>query len=463
MPIACAPRRVGVVPRHQLIPCARLPMRFALLLSLLSFAPLAAQDPLPAPATIVETVRGVVFDSLAMEPLEDAIVVAFPGGATGTTDERGRFAVASSEPVRQLTVFHRVLDQTGLGALQVMRTPGDVYIATPGPLTVWQQVCESRRPLGQRAVIVTGTARLADGRTRVAGARVVAQWERPEYATGGPQTRTLDAVTDSLGNYVMCGVEEFVPFAIIATSNEARSAPLGVDADLRPLRRLDLVLGGASETGIVSGVVRSLDGRGIPNVQVTLDGVDDPSTSGDDGSFRFPQVPTGSRMLFLRGIGYTPVAQVIEVLAGNNPRLDVQIDKVVELEGVRITERALIRRERSEFELRKRAGTSRVIDSAVIRRSVNLRAALQMTQGVNVREYRQVGAQGFQVLGRRGCPAYYYLDGMPSNVTDVNFIPPENLAAVEIFVSAALTPPRFVPLGDDCAVVLFWTKAGLRP
>jgi hypothetical protein len=441
--------------------------RLALLVAAIALLPVVAaahaQDPTPPTGPIVETVRGVVFDSLAMEPLESALVVAFPGGATATTDSTGRFTIPSPDSVRQFTVFHPALDQTGLGALQVLRTPGEQRIATPSLLTIWPQLCDSRRPLGARSVIVTGTARLADGSTRVAGARVVAAWERPPYANGGPDTRTLDAITDSLGNYVMCGVEEFATFAIVATSDVARSSELGVDADLRPLRRVDLVLGSTTETGVVSGVVRSREGQGVAGVQVILDGVPEPVVSGSDGTFRFPSAPTGSRMLFVRGIGYTPVGQAIEVLAGDNPRLEVGVDKVVELEGVRITERANVRRDRSEFELRRRAGTSRVVDSTMLSKAVNLRAALQMVQGVNVRPYDRAGQQGFQVQGRRGCPAYYYLDGGVATVEDVNVIPPENLAAVEIFTTAALAPSRFIPLGDDCAVVLFWTKVGLRP
>jgi len=431
-----------------------------------------AQDPPPPVLDTVrvraalDTVRGVVFDSLALEPLAGALVVGMPSGATTVTDSLGRFELLTDTIATRLTIYHEALDRIGLGALQAER-PSDLRrsltITTPSLLTIWPQLCASRRPLGGRAVIVAGTARASDGSTRVAGAKVIVQWPKPMYATGGPDLRSEEVLTDSLGNFLVCGIEEFVELSFLALSQEMRSGVVTVPSDARPLRRVDLVLGAINERGVVRGLVRESDGPPLANVQLALEGVPDPQVTDGDGRFAFPEVPTGSRMLYVRAIGYHPVGQLVEVLAGDNPPLTIPFAKVVQIEGVTITERVEASRERSEFEIRKRAGFGRTLDSTAIMRAPNLRAAMQMTQGINVAQGRR-GTSEFVILGRRGCTAYVYLDGTRATMEDVNVIPPTNLAAMEFFASTALAPARFIPVGgDDCAVVLFWTKWGLRP
>lgn len=431
-----------------------------------------AQDPPPPVLDTVrarsaaDTARGVVFDSLANEPLAGALVVAMPSGATTVTDSAGVFELLSDTAATRFTVYHEVLDRIGLGALVADR-PIDrrrvVTIATPSLLTVWPQLCESRRPLGGRSVILTGTARAADGSTRVAGAKILVQWPKPDYATGGPDLRSEETFSDSLGNFLICGVEEFVDISFLALSQEMQSGVVTVTSDIRPIRRVDLVLGAADERGAVRGLVRDNDGTPLAGVQLALEGVTDPQTTGADGRFLFPDVPTGSRMLFVRAVGYQPVGQLVDVMAGENPPLTIPFEKVVQIEGVTITERVNLSRERSEFEMRKRTGLGRTLDSATIMRAPNLRAAIQMTQGINVEQGRR-GTSEFVIRGRRGCSAYIYLDGTLATIDDVNVMPPRNLAAIEFFASTALAPARYIPIGgNDCAVVLFWTKSGLRP
>jgi len=431
-----------------------------------------AQDPPPPVLDTVrarvaaDTVRGLVFDSLAVEPLAGALVVAMPGGATAVTDSAGRFELFTDTVVTNLTVYHEVLDRIGLGAL-VAERPIDrrrpLTIATPSLLTIWPKLCDSRRPLGGRTVIVTGTARAADGTTRVSGARIIVQWPKPSYATGGPDLRSEETLTDSLGNFLICGVEEFADLSFLALSQEMQSGVITVPSDIRPVRRVDLVLAAAGEDGRVRGLVREADGTPLAGVQLAFEGVLEPQVTGADGRFAFPEVPAGSRMLYVRAVGYQPVGQLVEVMAGDNEPLTIPFERVVQIEGVTITERVEASRERSEFEIRKRAGFGRTLDSTAIMQAPNLRAAMQMTQGINVEQGRR-GTSEFVIRGRRGCPAYVYLDGTLATIDDVNVIPPRNLAAIETYASTALAPVRYIPIGgDDCAVVLFWTKWGLRP
>src|ERR1700731_915592 len=66
---------------------------------------------------VADTVRGVVFDSLLNRPIGGASVLADPGGETATTDDQGQFRIQSSGRVRRLSVFHGLLDRSGIGSL----------------------------------------------------------------------------------------------------------------------------------------------------------------------------------------------------------------------------------------------------------------------------------------------------------------------------------------------------------
>jgi hypothetical protein len=208
-------------------------------------------------------------------------------------------------------------------------------------------------------------------------------------------------------------------------------------------------------------------------VRVEVDGVDSATVSGADGSFSLQAVPLGSRMLSLRAVGYSPVAQVVEVAATQTSPLQLRLSRVVELEGVRVTERVNVRLARSDFEDRRKAGFARFVDSSVFERAPNLRTALSMVQSglsfppLGTTKRRTVGPGApteFDIVGPNGCPAHIYLDGTQATIEEVNVIPKQNVAAVEIYRNVALAPAQFIRVADDaCAVVIFWTKAGLRP
>ncbi len=434
----------------------------------------ATRLPAQSPAALPDTVRGVVYDSLGGEPLADAFVVAAPSGVTTTTDSLGRFMLVSEGAVASLTAYHPVLDRTGLGALGAARPTGrdrwrDAQLTTPSLGTLWPRLCDSRRPQGVRSVIVTGTARLADNRTRVAGAQVLVQWVPTMPSRRDDPYVTVDVLTDSLGNYVACGVEAFVDLSLLALSTEAQSGVIAVPSMTHPLRRVDLVLqhtDAEDRRVALRGRVLDRESRPLANAWVSIDGRDSAVATGTDGRFTLDSVPPGSRMLWVRAIGYTPVAEAVDVLESDNPALTIPVERVVELEGVRVTERAVVRRERSEFDLRKRAGIGRYVDSADIARAPILRTVLSgVMRGVTVTGFeKKSNTNEFDIWGRGGCRATVFWDGILATMEDVNRIPKEDIVSVEYYTTTALAPARFIMVArNDCAVVLFWTKNGLRP
>ncbi len=253
------------------------------------------------PAAKREMIRGVVFDSLASEPLASAFVIARPSGQSTTTDSLGRFSLLTEGEVTEVLVYHDALDRMGMGALGLARPARtenwtNLYIATPSLATLWPQLCESRRPRGNRSVIIMGTARLSDNTTRVAGAKVIVQWAPLIQKGDGLQLESVEVITDSIGNYVACEVEEFVEPSLIALSSEAQSGVISMAGDMRPIRRMDLVLvrtEAAAQRATVRGKVVNSKGAPMRDFAVSIDGRDGRAVTGPDGTFPARQRAAG--------------------------------------------------------------------------------------------------------------------------------------------------------------------------
>ena len=208
--------------------------------------------------------------------------------------------------------------------------------------------------------------------------------------------------------------------------------------------------------------IRVIDERGapIPFASVTV-GAGPVQTTDSTGTVRFAQDSTRTALVRVQRVGFAPVSDTVMYAATAAPVVVTMRSIVNELEAVRVSERLAVRRELSEFERRRRAGFGRIVDSTALMRAPHVRAALQGTPGVNI-----VAGLGtdFQILGRDQCRAHIWLDGVISDIDEVNRIPPANLAAVEFYANVAFAPARFIMAARDlCAVALFWTKSGLRP
>jgi hypothetical protein len=464
-----------------------------------------AQDPpsLVVPDTLLvmickqacDVVSGVVFDSLADAPLSGAFVVAQPTGVTATTDSLGRFVIASDGRVQQLTAYHGALDELGLGAITATR-PRDAVewkgarIATPSLPTVWRRLCPSTPLVRARGVIITGSARLTDNTTRLAGAKILAQWTPLASDVGGNAPTSTETLTDSTGSFVMCGVADFVEPSLVALAAEAQSGVVTLPADSRPVRRLDIVMAptGAAPT-IVRGRVVNEWNAPLPDVRVSIDGRDGEVITGADGVFRLVGVPLGSRMLSVRRLGFPPALQSVHVVEGEMEPLDVSIRRTYTLGTIKLTSTDTVRRERAEFERRKRTGVGFFIDSITLQKARDLRTALKAAPGISIieptarastapsatdRDRAVSGAPTasqvvFELRGSGACRLNVYLDGVFDPANTPLFTNTGEFAAIEVYARAADVPRdmivsrRQTTYGSRCGAVYFWTRFGLRP
>jgi hypothetical protein len=430
-----------------------------------------------------DTVRGVVFDSVSNVPLTDAFVLAEPGGATANTDSLGRFTLVADARISKVTVYHEALDEIGFGALVAERPADasrwtDVTVAIPSMETIWDAVCGEPRPDGENGGVLIGSTRLPDDRTRVGGAGIRVQWEAVLPRTRLLQLEERDAVSDSTGSFAICGVPNVGELAMIALSTEYASSALRVSLTERPLRRVDVVMapsdGPIDRWPTLTGRVIGGDLQPIAGAIVTIDGVDSAAVTDSAGRFTMAQVPPGSRMLSAEAGGFVSGTQQVDVLYADTPEVMVPLQRgltIAGLEGFAVTERRVIRRDREEFELRRREGLATYVDTVQIREAGSLRAALEVVPGLEVTTAPdQTDSARFAVFGRgrnlgvTSCQANILLDGFPATLDELHSVAVDQFAAVEIYRSASFAPARFAELAEsDCAMLLFWTQFGLRP
>lgn len=417
----------------------------------------------------VDTIRGLAYDSLSWQPLRGALIVAEPGGQTAVSDSLGRFFFYSPTRITRLAAFHEQADRLGLGDLVAVRPDTTVpwarpMVATPSIGTVWNRLCApARRPTNVNGGIVFGTVTAADGSTRVGGLGLVLQWESVRGLAD--TTRRLESITtrsDSLGTYVFCGVQDFGPAAVVASSSQWRSDNVLVPADPSSLRRVDLIVGPVAGPGAFATVQgRVVDEKGVvvPAATVSIGGFAAEILSGPNGRFTLTNVPTGSRMVSARRLGHLSNARQLDLTAQGVTDLVIAIEKTTTLERVVTRDARPLSRDARELDERKLANKGRFLDSTYLRGYLETRQALDVAPGLRTQVGRAPG--DFVLRGRGDCLATLWVNGVREPNTFDSMLarmPKDEIAAMEIYPSENLAPSRFQSPGNQCAVVLVWTK-----
>ncbi|WP_411280787.1 carboxypeptidase-like regulatory domain-containing protein [Gemmatimonas sp.] len=416
-----------------------------------------------------DTIRGLAYDSLAFRPMAGALITAEPGGESAASDSLGRFTIYSAQRVMRLVAFHERADRLGLGELIATRPAGDgawerPIVATPGMNTAWTRLClGQRRPANGMGGILFGSTMAADATTRVAGVGLVLQWQAVKSLLDTtPTFETMTVRSDSLGSYIFCGVQEFGPAALVASSSQFRTDNVLVGADAASLRRVDLLLGataGPASTATVQGRVVDENGASVPAATVTFGGFKTEILSGPNGRFTISDVPTGSRMVSARKIGYVTVAKQLDVLERGVTGLEVLVEKGTLVEQVTIRSTRIKSRDATELDERKVSGLGRFVDSTHFAKYDRTRQALDLLPGIRTQVGRAPG--DFVIRGRGDCMASLWVNAVREPNTPDNLIarlPKDEIAAVEIFNNEMQAPARFQTAGNQCAVVVLWTK-----
>jgi hypothetical protein len=438
----------------------------------------AAQEPQPGSGTI----RGIVYDSLLRSPLSGAYVVVLHTSRSTLSDQRGHYVLDSVPAGRQIVSFSRPdLDSIGLSsfAARVVVEPDretTLALAVPSHDTYWRAACGApRNRAAGDSGLVFGTVTDAETRTRLAGARVTVTWITADRDRAGHILIDHPSVTvpsDSLGSYYVCGAPVEYLVTSRASAGPFSSGLAEVLVDIRGIARRDLslsrevVTGGADSTApsqrrglaTVVGNVVGERGGALPQVVATLDDVEGSAETDSAGRFVLRGLPSGTRMLMVRRVGYFASRQPLDLRNRDTAWVAVALQEATMLDTIRVTASPRLAATVEEIDLRRRTGFGYFLGPSQIRQRVGTQA---LFEGLPSMQTERQGSNNWIILmrGIHGyCQPNLYIDGFPSIIDQLATMQPRNLIAVEVYPRPTAALGRYGGF-NDCGVVLVWTTA----
>jgi hypothetical protein len=446
-------------------------------------APLEAQQPVAAPPrTGKGEITGVVVDSLNMRYLPGAEVIISGTTETRVTDSVGRFTIDSLPPgTYQVGVFHPLLDTLGLSlATRPFRVGPDstssVVFSVPSAATIIHDACPARSgALGTSAVI----GRVVDPETLVPIAGVEASLSWTEFAVSketGLQRipHLLRDTTTATGTFHICGLPNSLQATLQARMGTAVTSEIPValgDADPELLARTLLLSradsGAKSGTASVSGTVILEGGAPGAGSRVELVGTDVVALTNDKGEFTMTNLPSGSRALLARHLGYGAETAPVDLSSRAPQSVTITLPKYVAImDPVLVTARRKAGLDRVGFGQRSRSGAGYFLgpDRLKNMNPVYVSDILRRVPGIRV-TYSPRGdiissSRGVTSFSGSGC-VQYVLDDMQwrsMEPGDINsFINAHEIVGVEVY-QPGFAPPQFVQGPGGCMVIVLWTR-----
>lgn len=231
----------------------------------------------------------------------------------------------------------------------------------------------------------------------------------------------------------------------------------------------------------VTGFVRDSAGRPIARAEVAIEALSLRTVTDGSGRYLLADVPAGMRLIRVRGIGFQPVAAMVRLESGQAKTHDVILERTPQyLDTVVVRERTKVAGVGlAAFAERQRLGFGKFFDTTFLRKNEHrkLQHFLGEIPGVRIvapphcasRDCWQPPTTMRVAFGRRmgtDCAMLVILDGVAlSNATgswegafDLNAMPLSNLAAVEVYRSAAEIPGEFNGPRSQCGVLVLWTR-----
>jgi hypothetical protein len=221
---------------------------------------------------------------------------------------------------------------------------------------------------------------------------------------------------------------------------------------------------GPSRVWELLGVVRNADGTVIEGATVAIQGQ---SVRTDKmGFFRLQADRRDTVTLAIRRLGYNAISTLLTSAELTGDTLMIEMEPTTQqLDAVNIKARDL----RSSmgfgsFENRRSLGIGRFITQEMIEKRNNSRLSdhFRSVRGVIVGRT----SRGDQTVrfsnygGRSGCAPALFLDGRHMRGMEVDEVPPNQVAGVELYSSIATTPAQFTTGQVDrpCGTIVIWTK-----
>jgi hypothetical protein len=469
-------------------PLLHLAPRRALAVALLGGALLAATTTVAGAQTAAGRLEGSVTDSTRAAPLAGAQVSITRLGTeretthVATTDAKGQFAFERLEAGDYAIGFsNALLDSLEFGGpvRRVAVRPDGVVraeLATPSGSTLRSLACPGMT-LAKGTGALLGIVTDLDSDKPLAGAQVAAMWTELTFDRGILKAMTLErsggAVSDSLGQYRLCGVptdswllvqvqhgerigsafQLSIPDAAgvhvrhLSFSREGAYDRAALDSALRDsTRKLEPLAG----TATLSGIVRGSGGRPIAEAEVRVVGSRPTARTDANGWFTLTGLPSGTHELEVRELGFPVQRLPVELRRGSTLRQEIQLEGVQTLEGMR----TVARRSRYEkFETNRRFSLTGLF---LTQEQIEKRHAQNTSELFSsFAAFRVVGNGPDAVVlnARGGCRPNVVVDYM--QFQEINLIPPSLIAGIEAYPTTNGAPAEFTNL---CGVIRIWVK-----
>jgi len=448
-------------------------------------------------------ITGSVYDSLAKRPLAGAEVWLIPieppdvlaaglapaGGrlavtpVVDTTDATGRFELAAiPSGTYRLAFEHPALDTLGvtLTRYDVRLRPGATVVgelAVPSLNTI---AAGCALPPGRSAAahdgVVMGFVSSAADQRPLGNAVVRLSWSelaRSHVSAHMAQRYSVETRTDSAGFYRLCGV----PDSTIATVQAAgpNSSTGEIPAQIGPfgiaqvnLRLAEVDSGQtAPSPGTILGTVTDSLGRPQTDAQVTLDGTKTEARTDEAGHFRLVGVMPGTQMIEVRRVGLDLARRAVDVVPGQSTTVALTLARAQLLDAMVVTaERTKRNAAVADAMRRHRTGTGILLLEEQLTGRITMQALVEGLPGVRTEMGKMSTDNQWLAYMRYGsgeCVARIYVDGHEQDYDYLQSMRPEEVAALEVFVRAAVAPLFTVGHSifgrlDSCGSIVLWRK-----
>jgi hypothetical protein len=435
--------------------------------------------------------EGTVTDSVHARPFAGVRVVAV--GADGRTESRaaastdtsGRFHIDSLPLGRYLVGFESPL----LDSLEITVAPREVSVtgevaaqvdlALPSAAKLRSAVCLGATLPAEKGVLY---GHVVDATTEapLGGAVVVAMWREltVDKTTLRSETneRFVSDTTDEGGWYRLCGVPTgtWVSYQLQHLGRTTPAIRELVDDTLGiAIRHLSLdaslpfadsststpaTLGAAAASGTarLAGVIRGTGDQPVASAEVRVLGTRTIARSDATGRYSLGELPAGTQILEVRRLGYGVVETPVELRSSATVTGDVRLQKIVNLDSVRVVAIGTRYREFSDHRARSMYGVFIDPETMGKERAVSMSDIIRKIPGFII----QGDGPYARVLSARAptmhpCQANVIVNGVPNQ--PINDYPPVMVGAVEAYREGEITPNDYFDL-RGCATIAIWTK-----
>jgi len=224
----------------------------------------------------------------------------------------------------------------------------------------------------------------------------------------------------------------------------------------------------AAQSVLTGAVMDDSTSRPIPGVEAVLEGGDRRVTTDNAGRFSL-EMPSGTRIVLFRLIGYRPVRVRARIGKDDTLRFDFRMTREgVQLDPIEVTANREPPIGRGGFTERRRLGFGKFLDSVPLRRAGGRRLSEVLRSiGVRIVLDRNSAFAASPIRGA-GCWVNVILDGVTIFRADRHDEPPdlaqefrtESLESIEYYRSPAEVPIEFGGANADCGVLVLWTRRG---